>query len=149
MPGPEEGRGGTWSHTVFLTVAQVPPFGPCPWAMPLFLGWQQQQQQQAPATAAGRTQAKQQSAVPHLIVQERNKESQVPANPGRPAASPLVQDHLAYQTLQITDTHGAWYSCVLFLFLQLDAVSLVSTEPSSCCLLYPPQGAIPFPDSRS
>lgn len=65
--------------------------GPCPcsWA-----GGSSTQQQG--------TQGKQQSAAAHLIVQERNKESQVPASPGRPLL--LVQDHLAYQTLHITDS---------------------------------------------
>lgn len=99
------GRGGTWSHTVFFTVAHVPPWPlpmgharPCSWAG----SSKQQSRRSSPAGYA----SKQQQCRPvqyltHLIVQERNKESQVPANPGKPPL--LVQDHLAYQTLHITD----------------------------------------------
>lgn len=82
-----------------LHCRQSPSLALAQWAMPLFLGWRQQQQQHA---AAGHASKQQQSAAAHLIVQERNKESQVPASPGRPLL--LVQDHLAYQTLHITDS---------------------------------------------
>lgn len=163
MPGPEEeGEGQVHGPIPYsLLSPKSLLLALAPWAMPLFLAGPAWQQLPAVAssrkvrstcrtvTAAGRTQAKQQSAVrtslTHLIVQERNKESQVPANPGqagrfssRPRSPCIPKNITDHSTVLGTR------ECVLFLFLQLDAVSLVSTEPSSsCCLLYPRRHPIP------
>lgn len=76
-------------------------------------------------------------------MQERNKESQVPANPGQAGRFSSRPRSPCIPGKHYTSQYSAWYPSVLFLFLQLDAVSLVSTEPSSCCLLYPRRHPVP------
>lgn len=133
------GGAGTRSHTVFLTVAKVPPVGPCPWAKPLSPGWQQRA---ARKHAAERSRAQQlTSSCKSEIKSHRFLRAQ-----RRPLL--LVQVHLAYTGITDHRQYSAWYPSVLSLFCNLTQCPSFQPNPRAAYYLFH-QGAIPFPDSRS
>lgn len=183
MPGPEEGGweggGGVGGrevhgpHTVFLTVGKVPRW---PLPTPLFLGWQRQQQQpgeQSKQQVQQLTSSRKNEHEQAGQTTRGNKESQVPASPGKPLAfsSTKITSHNIHYGSQITDTdadtdtdpscpvlscpvavvllYSACHSSVLFcsdLFLFCNSVQCLSFQPNLELIIS--QGAIPFPDSR-